>query len=180
MSKKISELTTEKNVRRIKRDSNGNRYHEELTFNIKYSPTIRNFSIRLFAKIIDLIIYIILGIIIYKLIGRKFNDMYELYAVSFVLLIIINPILETFFGKSIGKFLLKIQVVDDFGNRPNLLLSYKRNALSFVNVFQLLRPIPGELGIRNNKHNEICKTYTISDKEKLELIKMLDGKRNLA
>ena len=179
MSNKISELTTEKNVRRIKRDANGNRYQEELTFDIKYNPTIRNFSIRLFAKIIDLIIYIVLGMIFYKLIGRKFIDMQELYAVSFILLIILNPILETFLGKSLGKFLLKIQIIDDFGNKPSLLLSFKRNALSFVNVFQLFRPIPGELGIKNNKHNEICKTYTISDKDKSELVEMLNNQRNL-
>ncbi|WP_226065524.1 RDD family protein [Kaistella polysaccharea] len=175
MSKKISELTTEKKVRRIKKDSYGNRYQEVVDFDIKYNPTIRNFSIRLFAKIIDLIIYVILGIIIYKLIGRKFNDMYELFAVSFALLIILNPILETFFGKSFGKFLLKIQIVNDYGNKPNLLLSFKRNALSFVNVFQLFRPIPGELGIKNNKHNEICETYTISDKQKCELLTMLSN-----
>ena len=174
MLKKISELTTEKDVRRIKKDSNGNRYYEELTFDIKYNPTIRNFSIRLFAKFFDLIFYAILGIIIYKIIGQKFKDLYELYSVSFVLLIVLNPILETFFGKSIGKFLFKIQIIDDYGDKPNLLLSYKRNALSIVNVFQLLRPIPGELGVKNNKHNEICKTYTISNKEKSKLFKMME------
>ena len=174
MLKKISELTEEKDVRRIKKNSNGNRYYEEFTFDTKYNPTIRNFTIRLFAKIFDFIIYAILGIIIYKIIGRKFNDMYELYSVSFVFLIVLNPILETFFGKSIGKFLLKIQIIDDYGDKPNLLLSYKRNALSFVNVFQLFRPIPGELGIRNNKHNEICKTYTIADKEKPKLFKIME------
>lgn len=95
--------------------------------------------------------------------------MYEIYALSFILLLPLNPILEHHYGKTLGKTFLKIQVIDDEGKYPDLRLSYKRNLLSFVNVIQLFRPIPGELGIKNNKHNEICKTYTIFDKDKPEI-----------
>ena len=169
MPKKISEITIEKEVRRIIKNSSGKRSYEYLTYNLKYTPTIKNFSIRLFAKFIDLLFYAVVGIGIYYLTGRKLSDFYEIYALSFILLLLLNPILEHKFGKSLGKKFLKIQVIDDYGKYPNLLLSYKRNLLSFVNVFQLFRPIPGELGIRNNKHNEICKTYIIFDLDKPQI-----------
>ncbi len=169
MPKKISEITIEKEVRRIKRDSAGKRSYEYLTYNLHYNPTVKNFSIRLFAKFFDLVFYAFIGIGIYYFTGRKLSDLYEIYALSFVLLLLLNPVLEHQFGKTVGKKFLKIQVIDDEGKYPNLRLSYKRNLLSFVNVIQLFRPIPGELGIKNNKHNEICNTYTIFDKDKPEI-----------
>jgi len=172
-TKKISEITIESNVRRIKRDSSGQRYNEYLTFNIGYNPTIKNFSIRLFAKFIDIVLFSIVAIVLYIVLHRRFEDFYEWFAVSLLLLILINPILENKFGKSLGKKFLKIQVIDDFGNCPNLVLSYKRNFLSLISLLQFSRQIPGELPIKNNKHNQMCTTYTVFDKDKAEIIAKL-------
>ena len=76
-TKKISEITIESNVRRIKRDSSGQRYNEYLTFNIGYNPTIKNFSIRLFAKFIDIVLFSIVAIVLYIVLHRRFEDFYE-------------------------------------------------------------------------------------------------------
>ena len=172
--KKISEITIEKEVRRLRRDSQGNRYYEDLVFEVKYNPTIKEFSKRLITKIIDLIFYGLIAISVYVIIGRYFFDDYEIYSASILLLLIINPLLESKFGKTLGKFILKIQVIDNEGKFPTLLISYKRNFLSLVNIFALLRPVPGKIGfIKNNKHNEMCGTYTILDKSKPEIIKLM-------
>ena len=173
--KRISEILIKKKVKRPKRDSNGNRYHENLVFNLPYNPTINEIHFRIFAKVIDFIIYIILSNLIYITINRYSFDDYEIYSASLILLLLINPILESKYGKSLGKVIFKIQVIDDYCKYPKLKKSYKRNFFSLINVFNLLRPVAGKIGfIKNNKHNEICKTYTIRDKDKLEIINLME------
>ena len=172
--KRISEIIIKKKVRRPRRDSNGNRYQEDLVFNVPYNPTIKFFQIRVFAKAIDFVLYIILTILIYVAINRISFDDYEIYSASLILLLLINPLLESKYGKSLGKVIFKIQVIDDYGEYPNVKKSFKRNFFSLINVFNLLRPVAGKIGfIKNNKHNEICKTYTIRDKDKLETIELI-------
>jgi hypothetical protein len=172
--KRISEIIIKKKVSRPKRDSYGNRYQENLVFNVPYNPTIKDIQIRVFAKAIDFVLYIILTILIYAAINRVAFDDYEIYSTSLISLLLINPLLESKYGKSIGKVIFKIQVIDDYGEYPNVVKSYKRNFFSLINVFNLLRPVAGKVGfIKNNKHNEICKTYTIRDKDKFETIKLM-------
>ena len=172
--KKISDIIVEKEVSRIKHDENRNRYYENLIFNILYNPTNKNvYDKRTAAKIIDVVFGNIFSLIFLNLIYKKV-EFFDVLSTTIIFVLILNSILEHIFGKSVGKYLKKISVIDDYGKRPGLLKSLKRNSLSLVHVlsgFQLkpmwaIEPLP----IGRNTHNEICKTYVVNDSD-LEEIK---------
>lgn len=172
--KKISEIIVEKEVSRIKFDENRNRYRENLVFNVRYNPTSKDvYDKRTVAKIIDVIFGIVLSLIFLSLIYKRKFDGLDILATTIIVVFILNSVLETIFGKSIGKFFKKISVINDYGNSPNLLTSVKRNFLSLVHVlsgFQFkpmwaIEPLP----IGRNIHNEICKTYVVNDSDLTEI-----------
>lgn len=162
MPKKISEITIEKKVRRLKRTSTGKKRYVNLSFKQKYNPTLDNFLIRLAAKFIDMFIYFAIAIVIILFTNVSSVDFYGIFSIALIVLLVINPVLETAFGKTLGKLVFDLQVINDEAKFPSLWVSYKRNFFSLVNLFALLRPIPKNIGVvKNNKHNELCDTYTI-------------------
>lgn len=163
--KSISEIRINKIVRRRTR-SGGN---ETIEFELEFNPNIDAFSIRFLAKIIDFLVYYF---IIYRII--KYLNLSEDYIFfgSVFLLFAISPVLETLFGRTFGKLILLMEVVDDKCKRPNIFKSYLRNIIILFNLIDstiLFGYFFSELYI----HNVKTKTYTIYCFKKKEIMKLM-------
>lgn len=173
---KISEIKVAKEVSRIKFDEHRNRYRENLIFDVRYNPTdIDVEQKRTYAKIVDVILGLILSIALFKII--HFNaDFLDYISLTILIVFILNSILESLYGKSMGKFVLKIKVIDDESNNPSILKSFRRNFLTLVHVISGFRFKPAyaiePLPLKRNFHNAVCKTYIIND-SKLDEIRIL-------
>jgi len=165
---KISELTTSKTVTR--RAKNGG--YETIDFTMKYNPDVENFNLRLVAKILDIAFYYFLIYLTTKYF--KISDINILF-MSFLATILISPILETITGRTFGKFITGLQVVDDNCEYPYILKSYARNILPYFDaiLWMILYLSPFE---DIYFHNEKTKTYTIYSKDKKKIIEMMRKK----
>ena len=111
-------------------DSEGNRLYDEFEIEINFTSTIKTKGIeRFFAKIIDLTPFVIFFHFLFSL------SWIQSVLISIPFTILINSVLEFYYGKSFGKFILKIKVMDDEGNHPNLTKSFLRNLYSLANLF---------------------------------------------
>jgi len=162
---KISELTTSKTVTRRAKEGG----YETLDFTMKFNPNIERFNLRLFAKVLDIIIYYILIYLSMKYI-QKFDI--NILFVSFLFSILINPIIETLTGRTFGKLITGLQVVDEQAEYPYILKSYARNILPYYNlILWMIFYFPPFDNLYF--HNEKTKTYTIYAKEKKKILRML-------
>ena len=128
---KISKLREIKTVHRATQyfDSEGNRLCDEFEIEINFTSTIKTKGIEgFFAKIIDLTPFVIFFHFLFSL------SWIQSVLISIPFTILINSVLEFYYGKSFGKFILKIKVMDDEGNHPNLTKSFLRNLYSLANL----------------------------------------------
>ncbi|QSS96662.1 RDD family protein [Psychroflexus sp. ALD_RP9] len=173
---KISELTEFRKVNRpTKKIIDGKRVYEKIEFELKYDPNIKNDSYRLFAKILDILIGII---ILYFLVK---NDIIKLTPTIYflpVFLIFLNSVLETILGSSIGKLILWIEVVNDKCEHLNLLKSIERNFYSFLLFFSfpILRSASADTIDYYDKKMKEKHIYFISKREKRKIKAMLNKK----
>lgn len=168
--KKISEIRVVQTVRRLVRDEHGNRNYEILDFRLKYNPNVGS-KIRGWAKLIDLIVFFI---------PLHFINTNYRPGMAVVLVILSGTITEHYYGKTVGKWLCKLRVVDDCGRNPSVLLSLKRNVLALANLLPDMT-IPFRHPDMSNerwytfdmkRNNTICKTYVIADKSMNEVVKL--------
>jgi hypothetical protein len=172
--KPISEIIVKKHVQRMRRARDGERYLEEKTFSLKYNPSIQHPTPRIFAKTVDVLIFTAVGIAIYFTIGRNFDSDLEILCIGLILHFLVNPYFEAKRGKSIGKYLFKMQVINDYGGYPSLPISYKRNFLSLFSSIISLTVLPRQkFPIKSDYHNYICKTWVIPDSEKETALKLI-------
>lgn len=172
---KISEIKILKKVNRPTNDQDGNRIYKEVEFELDYDPTIKNDLYRLFAKIIDIAVVMAVMVLLYK------NEMIEINTTFYVLplvLILLNSILESVIGSSIGKLIFWMEVVDDECKHLNLLKSIERNAYSFLLIFSM--PIVRHFTAKiieyyDRKMSEKC-IYVISKRKKPEILKLMNSK----
>jgi uncharacterized RDD family membrane protein YckC len=174
--KKISEIKIAKEVSRIRFDENRNRYRENLIFDVRYNPTdIDVEKKRTNAKIIDVVLGLTLSIILVKIIHFD-AGFFDYLSFTILIVFISNSILENLYGKSVGKYFLKIKVINDKGHNPSILKSFRRNFLTLVYVLSGFRFKPAyaiePLPLKRNFHNAVCKTYIIND-SKFDEIKMI-------
>jgi hypothetical protein len=128
---KISRLREIKKVYRPTHnfDSEGNRLYNELEIEINFTSTIKSKGIeRFFAKIIDLSLFVFF---FHFLVSFSWI---QSILISIPLIILLNSVLEFRYGKSLGKSILKMKVMDDEGNHPNLTISFLRNLYSLANL----------------------------------------------
>jgi uncharacterized RDD family membrane protein YckC len=128
---KISKLREIKRVHRPTQyyDSEGNRFYDELEIEINFISTIKTKGVeRFFAKIIDLTPFVFFFHFLVS-----FNWIQSVL-ISIPFLILMNSVLEFYYGKSFGKSILKLKVMDDEGNHPNLTKSFLRNLYSLANL----------------------------------------------
>lgn len=179
--KKISEVITLKTINRPYRDSKGEQAYEELEFELPYNPNLpdKDIFIRVFARVTDLILYGILAFMIDIILMVSFKnlkfDLLDCFAEALIISLILNPFLEHKTGKTLGKLIFKIQVIDEYCHHPSLLISYKRNFLSLANVVLMFRMLPAHSGMKHNQHNEMCNTYTVYDKDITQIVNLINS-----
>lgn len=183
--KRISELKERKIIRRATRnfDSDGNRIYNEFEYDFPYKVEfLGNEKLRILAKIIDAIPLFLVFFFYFQ--------QPAILSLIFLIpsVILLGAVLETFFGTTLGKKILKLKVIDDNGNYPKILKSLWRNFLClvvFYPVFDDYIPMaPNEiLGIEHKEtnftmhmNNKLCKTYIVKERQLLEIRKLLNHK----
>lgn len=170
---KISEIKETKTIKRPTRelDDNGNRVYEEIEFEINISNTIQEKGqIRLFAKIADILPITIALNLLFDI--NWFISI--LYSIPFVILT--GTLTESLFGTTLGKYLFKLRVLDDFGNYPKFWKSLIRNILAIINFTPRLSGVatdiptnlPGVYGrsfFSMHLNNKLCQTYVVNKSE---------------
>ncbi|WP_108808568.1 RDD family protein [Aquimarina spinulae] len=138
-----------------------------------YDPRIQgNQILRVIAKLIDILPYLVIMYFV------ELNLWIKIF-ISTILLIIQNTFLETIYGKTIGKQIFKIRVIDDKASNPDFILSLNRNILSILNLIPIYifgdsnNPYKNE-GFRfyMNLNNNICKTHIIKESKLIEIKKI--------
>lgn len=172
---RISNIKVNKIIRRPSKfiDENGNRIFEEYEYDFQYTPYFKNRETqRLLAKIIDLIPFILLFNI-------KFNFLQSLFY-SIPLVINYGTMSESIFGKTFGKRIFSLVVIDDFANNPKFLKSLKRNVLCLINFFPTFTDKQDRAGVwytamnfNMQLNNKLCKTYIVKEKMVEEIKELL-------
>lgn len=173
MEKKLKDIRITKEFRHIKFDEKGNRYNEFVECDV---PLVRNFYLyglnRAAAKIIDFAPVFFLLLIIFKNFSILKN--YQIFLIALVINIFYGTISEWKFGKTFGKQLLKLNVIDEYGKTPNLQKAFTRNLTAILNLtlfaYEYIPPpnSPFVSGIRlqfcMNINNWFSKTHIIDNK----------------
>lgn len=183
--KKISELKERKIIRRATRnfDLEGRRIYDEFEYDLPYKVDFfGNEKLRIIAKTID-VIPLFLVFFFYFQQSAILSLIFSIPSV-----ILLGAVLETLFGTTLGKRILKLKVIDDNGNYPIILKSLWRNFLClvvFYPVFDDYIPMtPNEiLGIEHKEtnftmhmNNKLCKTYIVKENQIPEIRKLLNHK----
>lgn len=182
--KRISELKERKITRRATRnfDSEGRRIYDEFEYDLPYNPTHKgNERERLYAKIIDLILFFL----IFNYGFNKIIIVSLFFSIASVL--IYGAVSESIFGTTLGKKLFKLKVIDDFGNYPKILKSMFRNVLSFANFFPVFEDIVSgpnsnyeasktTMHFSMHMNNKLCKTYIVKESQIPEIKRRLNQK----
>ncbi|WP_315058567.1 RDD family protein [Chryseobacterium indoltheticum] len=182
--KRISELKERKITRRATRnfDSEGKRIYDEFEYDLPYNPTHKgNERERLYAKIIDLILFFL----IFHYGFNKIIIVSLFFSIASVL--IYGAVSESIFGTTLGKKLFKLKVIDDFGNYPKILKSMFRNVLSFANFFPVFEDIVSgpnsnyeasktTMHFSMHMNNKLCKTYIVKESQIPKIRKRLNYK----
>lgn len=178
---KISELKIKKTVHRPTQnfDESGNRIYNAFEYDLPYKTEFAGSEkLRIGAKIIDTMPLFLVFLFIF----RQPAIMAVLFSIPSV--IILGTVLETLFGTTLGKKMVKLKVIDDYGNYPKIIRSLGRNSLClavFYPVFDDYIPMaPNEmLGIEHKEtnftmhmNNKLCKTYIVKE-NKIEEIRCL-------
>lgn len=184
---RISELKERKLTRRATRDfdSEGNRIYEIFEYYLPYKADFSGSDAqRKLAKIIDLLLFFLIYLFLFK----QTPGLSFLFSIPSV--IIFGSITETIFGKTLGKKLFRMVVIDDFGNYPNFSISLKRNFLSFSNFYPSFSEhttktvaMGTQTTIRTNlsmhMNNKLCKTYIVKENKIDEIRNLLSQAKKI-
>lgn len=181
---KISELTERKTTRRATRnfDLEGRRIYNEFEYDLPYKADFTGSEKqREWAKIIDILPLFLILLLIFK------QNPFISFLISIPTVIIIGSITETVWGTTMGKKILKMVVIDDFGNYPDFSISLKRNILCLSNFYPSFSEYTTKsvaMGTRTfyrtrmsmYMNNKLCKTYIIKERQLYEIKKLLEQK----
>ena len=172
----IKEYATVKNrVSKTKIQKTISRRNQLHDYEFTLNPNLEKFNLRLLVKVIDLATYYL----ILNFVNENYNDIkFVVFFPAFLALFLINPILESLWGRTIGKFIFGLEVIDDRALRPSFLISYLKNLLQLgtviVYISSHVRFWEDELFF----HNKKTLTYTIKTKEKENIRQMIKTKHN--
>ncbi len=128
---------------------------------MRYNPAIESHFPRLWAKLIDLFIFLIPLLILT-------GDLFYSLPIAIILVTVYGAILETKLGATVGKSILGLKVIDNDGNYPGWWRSFRRNALAPLNLTRSpwvkfrYPDFDGESQRYNmNLNNLVCKTYVV-------------------
>lgn len=175
---KISELKVHRIIHRPSKnfDHDGNRIFEEYEYDFKYNPYFENSETqRLLAKTIDILPCILILIFLFNL------TVLQSLLISIAIVIVYGAICETMVGKTLGKKIFRLIVVDDFAHKPSLSRSLKRNIFCLINFFPTFTDQQDRTGVwitvmNFNMHlnNKFAKTYIVKEKMLKEIKQMLE------
>ncbi|SHL76336.1 RDD family protein [Chryseobacterium contaminans] len=175
---RISELKVHRIIHRPSRmaDKYGHRIFEEYEYDFKYNPYFKNSETqRLFAKTIDILPWILILIFLFNL------TVLQSLLISIAIVIVYGAICETIFGKTLGKKIFRLIVVDDFAHKPSLSRSLKRNILCLINLFPTFTDHQDRTGVWKTVmnfnmylNNKFAKTYIVKEKMLKEIKQMLE------
>ncbi|MCD1117753.1 RDD family protein [Chryseobacterium turcicum] len=180
--KRISELKIKKTIHRPTQsfDKLGNRIYNVFEYDLPYKAEFSgNEKQRIFAKIIDAMPFFLIFFFLFQ----QPAILSLIFSIPSVILF--GAILETLFGTTLGKTILKLKVIDDNGNYPKILKSLWRNFLClviFYPVFDDFIPMPPNeiLGIEHKEtnftmhmNNKLSKTYIVKESQLSEIKKLL-------
>ena len=132
---------------------------------ISYAEERYNTDLRFKDYVIDLFIASILVGIVYIVVGMP-EDELEQNFISIVVMFLYYFLMEGLLGKTVGKLILGLRVVDIDGNKPTLGAIALRTACRFIpfEAFSFLF----ESGwkhhtLRGNVHDKLSKTYVVKE-----------------
>ena len=145
---------------------------QEYDYEFPLNPNIGGFWIRFFAKLSDYSIYA--GS--FYLFDKMFTEInYYPFVIAFLSLFIINPIFESLTGKTLGKYIFGMRVIDDFGDNPSFLTSFIKNLLQLLSIVFLILSSSTLLEDEMFFHNKRTFTYTIWNKDKEKILTQLNN-----
>ncbi|MCL5246616.1 RDD family protein [Cellulophaga sp. 20_2_10] len=150
------------------------RRNELFEYEFPFNPNIKKLYLRLIAKVIDYGLYYALSV------GFKIcfpSLVFSPFFTAFLALFLLSPLLESFTGKTAGKFVLGLEVIDDIGNKPSLTISYLKNILQLGIIIVYAASYATFWEDELFFHNKKTFTYTIKSKQKKEI---LDTVKNFA
>ena len=162
-TKRISNAKTYKTVTR-----RGENFEYEFPLN----PNLDEFWIRLFAKVFDYGLYLGIFYLIDRILIEKSTYPYLL---AFLALFIINPIFESLTGRTFGKYVFGMRVIDDFGENPSFLTSFIKNLLQLFSIAFYVLSSATILEDEMFFHNKRTFTYTIWNKDKEKILTELNN-----
>jgi hypothetical protein len=182
---KISELKERKTTRRATRDFDleGRRIYNEFEYDLPYKADfLGSDKQREWAKIIDILPLFLIFLFIFK------HNLFLSFLISIPTVIILGSITETVWGTTMGKKILKMVVIDDFGNYPDFSKSLKRNILCLSNFYPSFSEYTTKnvaMGTRTfyrtrmsmHMNNKLCKTYIVKESQLSEIKKLLAEKK---
>ncbi|WP_207426645.1 RDD family protein [Pedobacter sp. SYSU D00535] len=180
--KRISEIAITRRVGRPYRGADGLLYYEYLDYTERYKPNVENDVLRFWAKLIDLLPFLIPVYGYLVRVGLSI-DIFGLevvaVAISVSMVIIYGSVMEYYFGTTPGKWLLGLCVINDLGTKPNFRLSLKRNILCLGNLAKnpilSLFSYPWWSATGRVKrgtmsfNNDVCTTYVVEIKKLKEI-----------
>lgn len=157
-TKRISNAKTYKTVTRRR---------ENFEYEFPLNPNLDEFWIRLFAKVLDYGFYLGIFYLIDRIsIGKSIYP----YLLAFLALFIINPIFESLSGRTFGKYVFGMRVIDDFGENPSFLTSFIKNLLQLFSIAFYVLSSATILEDEMFFHNKRTFTYTIWNKDKEKIL----------
>jgi len=154
--KKTNRISNARTYKTITR--RGEKYDYEFPLN----PNIDGFWIRLFAKLFDYGVYLSFFYLIDWFL-TEINS--QPYLIAFFALFIINPIFESLTGRTFGKYVFGMRVIDDFGENPSFLTSFIKNLLQLFSIVFLILSSSTIYEDEIFFHNKRTFTYTIWNKD---------------
>ena len=164
--KKTNRISNAKTYRTITR--RGEQYDYEFPLN----PNIDGFWIRLSAKLLDYGIYLGVSYLIDRYLTEV--NLYP-FLFAFLALFVINPIFESLTGRTFGKYIFGMRVIDDFGENPSFLTSFIKNLLQLFSIAFYILSSTTILEDEMFFHNKRTFTYTIWNKDKERILTELNN-----
>lgn len=149
------------------------RRNELYNYELPLKPNLEKFNPRFLAKLIDFGFYFL---ICYTIKNNVETVSFLPFFPSLISLFIINPLLECITGKTIGKFILGLEVIDDTGKKPSFLISYAKNLLQLGILIVFIASYSTFWEEELFFHNKKTLTYTIKTKERKDILSQIKAK----
>ena len=146
------------------------RRNELFEYEFPLNPNLEKFNLRFLAKLIDFGFYYLISVFI----KNNFESLeFVPFFTAFLSLFLINPIFEFLTGKTVGKFIFGLEVIDDKGTKPSFLISYMKNLLQLGIIIVFVASYSSFWEDEIFFHNKKTLTYTIKAKNKKEILEKI-------